>query len=304
MSRGRVRSLSFLSSNAALAGQPAVLGHHVRTALLALFCSAPLLVSGRAVACDFPPPEVAPGVVAHGFELPALPRNVAFLWHDRAEQLPAEGVTVGEKGSGRIVAHPLRDGPSHFGTYLVRPNEPLDPDVKFSVYRYGALANPHRTGDYLDEAPPERPVIRRAELSFHDGTQGCATDSCGDLTWLSLELEDAVSDDHTRSEDIVYVLYLGGSAAEVRNATRPFAYLEQFSVNVEESWLDRNAFIAVAALDHAGNESERSEPFRVERSSSSESEGCAIGPRRSRTLVASTYLLVVACALLRRLSRR
>jgi hypothetical protein len=262
------------------------------------------LASPPARACDFAPFEAGTGVAARSSnDLPPVPRNVAFLWQQIPVEsaLPAEGVTVAEGPGAAIVAQPLLDASSRFSTYLVRPSEPLEPNIAFSVYRYGSLAEQYRTGDYLDETPPERPVVSSGALSFHDGTQGCAQDSCGDYTSLSFELERPVSDDHARPDDMVYVLYLGESEAEVRAGGAPYAFLSTFSLNVEDGWVDKDAFMAVSALDHAGNESERSEPFRV---NASTSEGCSVQSRSTRRVSASLFLVAFAFALLRRVGRR
>ena len=72
-------------------------------------------------------------------------------------------------------------------------------------------------------------------------------------------------------------------------------------LNVDDTWMDRDAFIAVSALDHAGNESERSEPFRVNAASG---EGCSVKSRATRRVSGSVFLLAFAFALLRRLRRR
>ena len=274
-----------------------------RVAPLALLLAASSF-SRSASACDFANPDASPGVLASGTELPALPRNVAFVWQQIpvGSPLPEPGVAVAQRPDGEaVLAQPLLDGPSRNGSYLVRPRAPLPEGTSFSVYRYGQAAEQYRTGDYLDDTPPERPEVRSGALSFHDGSEGCAESSCGDFTSLSFELERRVSDDHARPNDIVYALYLGESEAKVRAGGTPYAYLLDFSLNVDDGWIDEDAFIAVSALDHAGNESERSEPFRVNAASD---EGCSIRSRSSRKVSGSLFLLALAFALLRRVRRR
>jgi hypothetical protein len=261
--------------------------------------------SHRAEACSFVPFQADPGVVAKGsYNLPALPRNVAFFWQQApvGSPVPAEGVTVAEGEDGQaIVAFPVLDTSTDNGTYLVRPSEPLPENTTFSVYRYGSLAEQYSTSDYVDETPPEQPIIASGALTFHDGTQGCAEDSCGDYTSITFELEHLVSDDHARPDDIVYALYLGETKDEVITATTPYAYLREFHLFVDDSWVDRDAFIAISALDHAGNESARSDALRV---NAQESEGCSVRTRSTRKVSGSLFLLAFGFALLRRVRRR
>lgn len=241
-------------------------------------------------------------MLAPNTQLP--PRNVAFLWQQIpvGSAIPEQGVTVAEGSDGQpIVAQPLLPGPSRNGSYLVRPSEPLPENARFWPYRHGSPDGQNQTGDYLDETPPERPVVASGELSFHDGTQGCTQNSCGDYTSLRFELERRVSDDHALSDDMVYVVYLGESEAQVLDEVAPFAYVLDFTLIVDNGWSDKDAFIAVSALDHSGNESERSEAFRVNAASS---EGCSVKSRSTRQVSGSVFLLAFAFALLRRMRRR
>ncbi len=279
-------------------------GSFLRFAPLALGLCA-FLFSPNTEACSFAPSHAGPGVISkRTYDLPPLPRNVAFLWQQGYEPAPPEGVTVAESADGQaIVAHTTLDVPTQNGAYLVRLSEPLPPNSAFSVFRYGSLAEQYRTGDYLDETPPEQPSIASGTLSFHDGTPGCgAQDSCGDYTFLSFDLERLVSDDHALAEDMVYALYFGESEGDVRNATTPYAYLMDFRLNVDDAWMDKDAFIAVAALDHAGNESARSEPYRV--NAGSDGEGCSVERRSTRKVSGTLFLLAFGFALLRRVRRR
>jgi hypothetical protein len=47
---------------------------------------------------------------------------------------------------------------------------------------------------------------------------------------------------------------------------------------LDPSWVDSDAFIAVSAIDFAGNESPRSEPYQV----NARASGCAIEMHRRR----------------------
>ena len=70
---------------------------------------------------------------------------------------------------------------------------------------------------------------------------------------------------------LVYAVYLEKSADEARTATTPFALISGLPPSdpvdlltyVANSWIDSNAYIAVSAMDFAGNESPRSAPFLV-----------------------------------------
>jgi hypothetical protein len=261
--------------------------------------------SPDAEACSFVSGDAGVGVVSKlPYDLPPLPRNVAFFWQQSpvGSPVPAEGVTVAQGPDGEaILAYAALDAPSRNRLYLVRPSEPLPANSAFSVYRYGSLVEQYRTSDYLDETPPERPSIATGALIFHDGTQGCGQDSCGDYTSLSFELERPVSDDRALAENMVYALYFGESEAEVRTASTPYAFVWGFGLNVDNTWMDRDAFIAVSALDHAGNESARSEPFRVNAGSDG---GCSVQSRSTRRVSGTLFLLAFGFALLRRARRR
>jgi hypothetical protein len=65
--------------------------------------------------------------------------------------------------------------------------------------------------------------------------------------------------------------------------------LSQF-IHLDHDWAGADAFISVSALDMAGNESPRSEPYQV----NSAASGCAVSFHHRRSSVSITALLALA----------
>jgi hypothetical protein len=103
---------------------------------------------------------------------------------------------------------------------------------------------------------------------------------------------------------LIYFVYLEKTAEEARTASTAFVLLagpHALSTFVDASWTDSDAFITVSAIDFAGNESPRSEPYQV----NARASGCAIEMHRRRPpAVAAMLAIFSVLAWLRRQNGR
>jgi hypothetical protein len=186
--------------------------------------------------------------------------------------------------------------PKSAGLYIAKPDELLAPNRMLIGIGNTGMAG-YTTGDYVDEQPPAAPVLTSGAITHHDGETACTSNSCGEYDYLNFSLAPRAQDDHT--ESVTYAVYLERSAEEARTATTAFALLTggYMGTFVDAAWVDSDAFIAVSAIDFAGNESPRSEPLQI-----SGSGGCAIQTRRHHRPVVGIALL--ACGILAWVRRR
>jgi hypothetical protein len=198
----------------------------------------------------------------------SLPRNVAFVFFSREPgarpQLTAANVPVELELLG---IEPER---AHFGLQTAR--ELLEPDV---VYDYG-LTGPFTVADYIDETAPEPARVVKASMTAWDGGGSCGGSSCGEVVSVAVQLIPG-ADEHTETSALTYAMYLGESAQAAFTTTQVerFLVLDDLTELVFRSgyeWTERDMFVSVSTLDHAGNESSRTEPIQIHSSPS----GCRI----------------------------
>jgi hypothetical protein len=237
-----------------------------------------------------------------------IPRNAAFLW--KGSQQPASEVALAfDPGTQmRIMGHVVRriversrdSVATPTSLFMAKPDEllPLNSDITVSD---GRTTTSVTVGDYVDDAAPETPRITSGSIQHIEGPSGCdkEEDSCGSGPWTDLQftIAEHANDDHTPAERATYAIYLERSAAEARAATMPFVLLRSpmllsdgsllHAISVDHDWADADAFISVSALDMAGNESPRTEPYRV----NAATNGCAVSLHRRRSSVSVAVLL-------------
>lgn len=278
--------------------------------LFSLCCAAlsPLVAADVAHACSVlgpeTPTEIIPGLRAvnpqvgdAGSGLPLVPRNVAVFPRLHVDDTPSV------VADGTIVA--LRSLPAPIAgiTFFQSLHTAVDPlPVGAEIQADPSAAPVAVVGDYTDTTAPEQLRVARGHLSV--SSSGCGEESsCDDIAFIDVEL-DPPSDDHTPSDNLVYAVFLGGTAAEVRDAAEPTQILLTTggaislprTVNPE-----RNLFITIVAIDFAGNVSARSNPFQVHKA-----DGCAIAQvdRASLTTWGLVALVVIGVTRHRRGNRR
>jgi hypothetical protein len=257
-----------------------------RASMVALMST--LLVSGvprHANGCEFADTNPLPGVLSGITEYSgSVPRNVAFI---TSRTTPLRAGTsnvwlVAMLDSGEEVAAVEVPGTRvSDDECVVKPSQALPANTTLHAFRWGSYSDAYQTTSVIDEVAPSRPEVVSGSLSFHDGTGACNSDSCGDYTSVSVELAATSSDDVSTSDRLVYVLYLGASPDEVKTTTRATSLHRASDVAydlalwqlVDDAWIDRDVYVAVAALDQAGNLSERSAPVRIH---AGDSGGCTV----------------------------
>jgi hypothetical protein len=265
----------------------------------------------RAHACQTPVTDVQVGVLAAWLsDLPEIPRNVAFVWwagsgHNGA--VPTEPVRVAvDSASQPIMGRVLKGIGSKTGKFIAKPDEPLSP--RFEIQSGG---HQFTTGDYLDEAAPAVPQVTAGRVHYDDNDGGgCeSVSSCAGLTSLIVTLAEPAKDDRAPRAAVAYAIYLEKSADAARTTPTPFALVSEMGavndpslvVTLDASWADSDAFVSVAAIDWAANESPRTEPQQVNSSGS----GCALRlPRSHRSTFAIALAMVTGLAWVRRRTRR
>lgn len=247
--------------------------------------------SSHAEACEFALTNPRPGVLS-GSEQPSgyVPRNVAFVtadWTPLRSGTSDQWVVAKLESGEEVVAVEVPGTRVSASEGVVKPNSLLPEDTVLNVFRWSSYSDTtFRTTADIDEVSPSRPEVARGTVSFHDGTGACQSDSCGDYTSLSIELKETSSDDLASPDQLVYVLYVGSSAQEVATKTQATSLHQSSAIFdhrlwqlVADEWLERDVYVAVAALDQAGNLSERSLPVRIH---SGDSDGCSVKQRYGR----------------------
>jgi hypothetical protein len=266
----------------------------------------------RAHACQFPVTDIFEGVI-DGWQqsgLPPIPRNAAFVWShgDGSGAMPTGPVEVAVDAttSHPIMGHVVKAIGNRPGTFVAKPDEPMP--AHLVILSGGAQS---AIGDYLDEAPPDTPQIIESSVRHDDGGEGCAggASSCAGFTNLGVTLSAPAKDDHTPAERIAYLVYLERSAETTRTTRTPFALVSAAGtinqatlfVSLDPSWADSDAFVSVSAIDWAGNESPRTEPYQA----NSSGIGCAVSlSRRYRPRFSIIFATLTALACLRKWKRR
>jgi hypothetical protein len=207
---------------------------------------------------------------------------------------------------GHVVKH-IASGSAYSqnsaGLFIAKADELFAPNrllLGFAHVSTGAWT----TGDYVDDQPPTTPVLTSGAVTHHEGETACASNSCGDYDYLNFSIALPVTDDHTPAEVLIYAVYLEKTAEEARTAGTAFVLLagpSALGTFVDASWVDSDAFIAVSAIDFAGNESPRSEPYQV----NARASGCAIEMHRRRPPAFAAALAILGgLAWARRRTRR
>jgi hypothetical protein len=215
----------------------------------------------------------------------SLPRNVAFVFFSRGPGARTQLTAAGEVVELELLGvEPER---SQFG--LQTPREPLVPGVMYSY----DLSGPFTVDDYIDEAAPEPPRIHKASMRASDYGGSCGGSSCGDIVSVQVQVTPG-ADDHTPAAALTYAMYIGESAQAALTTTQVERFLllngqEELIFREHYDWSDRDMFVSVSALDHAGNESARTEPVQI----NSASFGCRIGRGAERSSFAWILALII-----------
>jgi hypothetical protein len=267
-------------------------------------------VARSASACTMISPEPLPGVLSgHGGEDGEVPRSVAFYPSSRAPRaVDDEDIWLPVRlADGKLVPATavLRVSDAVYGRAIVKPIELLPANANIEVYSWpDDYSERLVTNEDIDDVPPLPPKISGGSLQQHNGETACSNDSCGDYTFMTLDIAAPGSDNMTPASMLVYVLFLGSTAEEAAgkaDADRLQAidspFDETFFEILEDSSWDRDVFVSVAAVDQSGNISKRTKPIQIH----SNDEGCIMS-RRPRRLDGA-HLLIGLLSLLG-LSRR
>jgi hypothetical protein len=157
------------------------------------------------------------------------------------------------------------------GTPWSRPVASLEPGSRVKVGHREALVV-----DLIDETPPSAPELTSARVhvfEYRDSGCGCTIvePSCTGLETLYLTIAPA-EDDYSARERITYALFAGSTSGEAAAATWPLRLLTGWGDDETElsmSWglhdTDDVEWVAIAAVDQAGNMSARTMPVRLAR---------------------------------------
>jgi hypothetical protein len=242
-----------------------------------------------------------------------LPRNAAFIRPVYEEDVPrdaiafADDTTHGRAITGRLTKWIYGDAPAtvtdYPKTFLIQPDELLAPGAM--VVPRGRQDPPvYTVGDYVDEQPPSAPVIGNAQLHVET-----ADNMCDIAASLAFDVTGAPADDHAPSHQLAYAVYLGKSAVEASTAPRAFVVgrpeppvtrISTLSFR-KEPWKDPPTYVAVSAMDFAGNESARSNAIAINGDDEGASS-CAFHRGGARAPAGAIY--ASALALLARVRRR
>jgi hypothetical protein len=253
------------------------------------------------------------GFLGGGAGMPPLPRNAAFIHPVYEEDVPrdaiafADDTTHGRVITGRLTKWIYGDSPASVSgfprTFLIQADELLAPGA--TVVPRGQQDPPIQTvGEYVDEQPPTAPVIGNAQLHVET-----ADNMCDIRASLAFDVTGAPTDDHAPSHQLAYAVYLGKSAIEASTAPRAFVVGRpeppETRISIlsftKEPWKDRPTYVAVSAMDFAGNESARSNAIAIDGDDAGPSS-CAIRRAGARASGAAIYAL--ALALLAQMRRR
>lgn len=234
-----------------------------RTLSLAIVVALASYVSLSFASTLRPPPSYIPIAILGGDAEGTLSR-VTPLLRNQAFIEPIE-ISVGPS------AIPLE---SIEGTPFLRPLELLDEGA--SIDFSGSFAPKGvRVGALIDELPPARPSLVHADyLRFYE-REGCGgvpdhvsfEDSLPGA--LAIEFEGG-EDDHAAWDALTYLIFIGETAEAASSAKESVLYLiaesegrladQEREASLMHA-LERARFIAIEAVDRAGNISERSAPI-------------------------------------------
>lgn len=261
--------------------------------LLGLWVAWPPLA---ALACTFLDSRVVYDLLGSSDIHPAselmLPRNVAFVFWNRGSipQLSAAGAAA------PVELEVLGAEPELGRFGLLTPSAPLDPGVEYSFGGTG----PFRVADYFDDAAPRPARIVRTTFTASEPDSACGSNSCGESVYIRAQVTGG-EDDHTPREALTYVMHVGVTA-QAAMMTQGFGRLMladergEVDVRLGYEWMERDVFLSISTLDHAGNESARSKPVQVHSGAS----GCGI----ARNANFSSFFWVIAAIIWHAASRR
>jgi len=256
------------------------------------------LGTGVAWACTLVPPPYVTGVLGMGVNdrigvedvsVVVVPRNAGSL--SRLATPDGEPVETSP-----VEASPVPG--------LVRPTVPLSPGDAVVAPEGPCCSVVVVAGDEVDTTPPARPELVDGGIERERGgsrRSGCdvVESSCGDIVTMELAVA-STADDQAPPERISYALFLGDSAQAASDAdlseavflsepgtTPDTRRLWRFAAQGE---LDDEIWATVIALDQAGNASERSDPFPVNRPGG----GCRVDSAALPTHTADLLLAVAA----------
>lgn len=152
--------------------------------------------------------------------------------------------------------------------------------------------------DYIDTEAPSAPVVGSARDTTSDAPSGCSSTTCGGVPSFVVRLTPS-TDDFTPAERITYAVYIG-TTVESASGSLPIEYRiaddgTVDSLTVQNSGIDQ--YVAVQAIDQAGNRSPLSTPVLVVGKS-----GCSTAPRSADAAV--SMIIVIASLAVRRIRRR
>jgi MYXO-CTERM domain-containing protein len=184
--------------------------------------------------------------------------------------------------------------------------EPLAPGTAIPV---STSTTTYEVDEVIDVTPPSRPTVEGGEVTFHRGTtrDGCSTteSSCGDYTDVTIDIVQA-EDEHTPQGQLTYAVYVGYTAEEARQE-QEITHLLFPSPTLWTLTLEplsaADVYVAVSAIDMAGNESERSEPVKIN-DQPKKDDGCTVSRPSPSSSTLALLGLALAGLLVRRLRRR
>jgi hypothetical protein len=209
------------------------------------------IVYGAASACSPIDDSIWRGFLGSPLVEQTVPRNVAIVEDRWASTMPE---LLDEERNP--IALSQVDGMPWW-----RPTELLEPGARVSADWQEAIVV-----DVIDDAPPSMPGLVSARIETEPaGEGGCRWEApCGGSTYLRLGIVPS-EDDYTPTHQLAYAVFGGASAEEAESAAQPITLLAARTDAVLMSSPLAEAWIAIAAVDRAGNMSERSDAVQVDR---------------------------------------
>jgi hypothetical protein len=188
-----------------------------------------------------------------------VPRNVAIA--SMASLPAAEPAALQDDVGDEIELEPVA------GTVWWTPVAPLEPGAHVQSGVVGATVD-----DVIDETLPSAPSLTRARVHVVESGRGCLrpVSTCEGMETLYLTIEES-SDDYSPPERITYAMFGGSTASEAEAAELPIRLLvtRPDTSELVETWgmldTDPIQWVAIAAVDQAGNVSARTAPVRLSR---------------------------------------
>lgn len=118
-------------------------------------------------------------------------------------------------------------------------------------------------GAYVDTVAPTPPTVLAAS-AHGNGSSGCGTNRCGYVAAFDLQITPS-SDDHALASQITYEIYAGSTAIAAQESTVAVTHLVASEATLRDvgSLGADGEYVAIVAVDQAGNVSARSPSVRV-----------------------------------------